>query len=598
VKTFIKITGLTHIYNQGQPGERRALSGVDLTIEKGEYLAVVGPNGSGKSTLARHFNALLLPASGQVLVDDMDTRDKEATWEIRRRVGMVFQNPDNQIVSSLVEEDVAFGLENLGLPPEEIRDRVTAALEQTGLTRFRLHAPQLLSSGQKQRLAIAGVLAMRPDYLVLDEPTAMLDPAGRRELLYTLDALNKEGITIVLVTHFMEEAARAGRIVVLADGKNVLTGTPGEVFAQAEVLEELGLALPAPAQIARGLKRRGFFMPGPIINQEELIDAALAMAGETANAGEDKGKAALITPGGGGEPVVPVASPASAPSQEYVIKVANLSHTYAPGTPFEVTSLKDVSLEVFKGEFLAVVGATGSGKSTLVQHFNGLLRPTAGQVTVCGLDVTCKDAGRTLWRKVGLVFQRPEQQFFEETVFAEVAFGPKNMGLPEPEVKERVAEALRLVGLDPEQTGPLSPYRLSSGLQRRAAIAGILAMRPEVLILDEPSSGLDPAGRRLLFSLLQKVRHAWATTIILVTHNMEEVALLAERVAVMDRGRLVMLGPVRDIFRRTEELRALGLDIPIPAAVMERLAAAGLPVRTDVLSNAEAEAEIARLLQS
>ncbi|NMA52728.1 MAG: AAA family ATPase, partial [Peptococcaceae bacterium] len=186
---------------------------------------------------------------------------------------------------------------------------------------------------------------------------------------------------------------------------------------------------------------------------------------------------------------------------------------------------------------------------------------------------------------------------FEETVFAEVAFGPKNMGLPEQEVKERVAEALSLVGLDPGQTCPLSPYRLSGGLQRRAAIAGILAMRPEVLILDEPSSGLDPAGRRLLFSALHKVRRAWATTIILITHNMEEVGLLAERVAVMDRGRLAMLGPVRDIFRRTGELRALGLDIPIPAAVMERLAAAGLPVRTDVLSNAEAEAEIARLLQ-
>ncbi|MGI6492793.1 MAG: energy-coupling factor transporter ATPase [Pelotomaculum sp.] len=594
MKTFIKITGLTHIYNQGQPGERRALSGVDLTIKKGEYLAVVGPNGSGKSTLARHFNALLLPTSGQVLVDGLDTRNKEAIWEIRRRVGMVFQNPDNQIVSSLVEEDIAFGPENLGLPPEEIRDRVKAALEQTGLTRFRRHAPQLLSSGQKQRLAIAGVLAMHPDCLVLDEPTAMLDPAGRKELLATLDALNKTGITIVLVTHFMEEAARAGRILVLADGKSILTGTPGQVFAQAEILEELDLTLPAPAQIARGLKRRGFFMPGPIIHQEALIEAALAIAGGSVSA--DKGEVALITSGGRSEPAS-ASHPGAAPTQEYVIKAANLSHTYAPGTPFEVASLKDVSLEVYRGDFLAVVGATGSGKSTLVQHFNGLLQPTAGQVTVCGLDVTGKEARRNLWRKVGLVFQRPEQQFFEETVFAEVAFGPKNMGLPEQEVKERVAEALSLVGLDPGQTCPLSPYRLSGGLQRRAAIAGILAMRPEVLILDEPSSGLDPAGRRLLFSALHKVRRAWATTIILITHNMEEVGLLAERVAVMDRGRLAMLGPVRDIFRRTGELRALGLDIPIPAAVMERLAAAGLPVRTDVLSNAEAEAEIARLLQ-
>jgi energy-coupling factor transport system ATP-binding protein len=272
---FIEVTGLTHTYYQGTPGECRALSGVDITVKKGEYLALVGPNGSGKSTLARHLNALLLPTSGKVLVDGLDTSRPGDIWEIRRRVGMVFQNPDNQIVSSLVEEDVAFGAENLGLPREEVLARVTEALEQTGLTRFRQHAPHLLSGGQKQRLAIAGVLAMRPSCLVLDEPTAMLDPAGRRELLDLLERLNRDGITVILVTHFMEEAARAGRIAVLAGGKVVLTGTPAEVFSQDQVLEELGLELPAPAQIARGLKRRGFFIPGPIVTPEDLVQAVL-----------------------------------------------------------------------------------------------------------------------------------------------------------------------------------------------------------------------------------------------------------------------------------------------------------------------------------
>lgn len=274
---FIEVTGLTHIYYRGKPGECRALSGVDLTIKKGEYLAVVGPNGSGKSTLARHFNALLLPSAGKVLVDGLDTSHPENIWEIRRRVGMVFQNPDNQVVSSLVEEDVAFGAENLGLSPAEVRARVTEALEQTGLTQFRLHAPHLLSGGQKQRLAIAGVLAMRPACLVLDEPTAMLDPAGRRELLDTLEGLNRRfGITVVLVTHFMDEAVRAGRILVLAGGKVVLDGTPAEVFSQDKILEELGLELPAPAQIARGLKRRGFLIPGPILTPDDLVKTVLA----------------------------------------------------------------------------------------------------------------------------------------------------------------------------------------------------------------------------------------------------------------------------------------------------------------------------------
>lgn len=281
-----------------------------------------------------------------------------------------------------------------------------------------------------------------------------------------------------------------------------------------------------------------------------------------------------------------------------VIKVENLTHVYAAGTPFEVTSLDNVSLEIARGEFLAVVGATGSGKSTLVQHFNGLLKPASGKVTVCGLDVSDKQAGRMLWRKVGLVFQRPEQQFFEETVFDDVAFGPKNMGLGTDEVKERVEDALRLAGLDPAQVGQLSPYRLSGGMQRRAAIAGVLALRPEVLALDEPTAGLDPQGRRQLLERLENVRREWGAAIILVTHSMEEAGRLAERVVVLNRGRLAMTGTPREVFSRVEELREIGLDVPIPAAIMARLRSAGKPVRTGVLSISEAEEEIAKLLSS
>lgn len=278
-EAMIQVRDLSYTYDSGRPGETTALSGVDLEIRRGEFVAIAGPNGSGKSTLARHFNALLLPTRGQVLVDGLDTALPENLWEIRRRVGMVFQNPDNQIVSTLVEEDVAFGPENLGIPPPEVRERVEEALVLAGLSRFRQHAPHLLSGGQKQRLALAGVLAMRPACLVLDEPTAMLDPAGRRELLETLQRLNRtQGTTVVLVTHYMEEAALAGRVIVMAAGKIALDGPPEEVFARARQLEELGLELPAPAEIARGLKRRGFFMPGVPLSVHDLVQVVKGLA--------------------------------------------------------------------------------------------------------------------------------------------------------------------------------------------------------------------------------------------------------------------------------------------------------------------------------
>lgn len=271
-EVFIEIKGLTHIYNRGKPGEYQALNDINLGIKKDEFLAIVGPNGSGKSTLARHLNALLLPTEGEVLVDGLATSLPENVWEIRRRVGMVFQNPDNQIVSSLVEEDVAFGAENLELPPEEVHERVEEALQLTGLTRYRQQAPYFLSGGQKQRLAIAGVLAMRPSCLVLDEPSAMLDPAGRHELMATLARLNRSrGVTVVLVTHHMEEAARADKIVVMSGGRLVLEGTPALVFGNTEVLEELGLELPAAAEVARGLRRRGFLVPEGILSVDDMV---------------------------------------------------------------------------------------------------------------------------------------------------------------------------------------------------------------------------------------------------------------------------------------------------------------------------------------
>ncbi|HHV56882.1 MAG TPA: energy-coupling factor transporter ATPase [Firmicutes bacterium] len=269
---MFQLEHVSHAYSGGDAGGRPALADVTLSIAAGEFVAVIGHNGSGKSTLAKHLNALLLPTEGRVLVKGLDTRRSEHLWDIRQTAGMVFQNPDNQIVATAVEEDVAFGPENLGVPPAEIRRRVDEALAIVGMSEFRRVAPHLLSGGQKQRIAIAGVLAMRPAALILDEPTAMLDPAGRREVLETVVRLNREeGITIVYITHFMEEAVRAGRVVVMDDGRVVLDGPPREVFARVAELRRLGLDVPQVTELALRLKERGVELPPGILTTEEMV---------------------------------------------------------------------------------------------------------------------------------------------------------------------------------------------------------------------------------------------------------------------------------------------------------------------------------------
>lgn len=276
---LIKIRGLNFVYNQTGAGSKSALLDINGDIRRGEFLAVIGPNGSGKSTLARQLNALLLPTAGTVKVAGMCTADPDVRWEIRRQVGMVFQNPDNQLVAAVVEEDVAFGPENLGCPSQEIRRRVNEALRLTGLTAQRLRAPHLLSGGQKQRLAIAGVLAMRPACLVLDEATAMLDPAGRREVLQTLLRLNREkGITVVLITHFMEEVVYAHRVWVMADGRLIMEGSPVDVFARQEMLQSVKLALPGAAELARRLRNAGYPVPAKVLTADELVAVLAELA--------------------------------------------------------------------------------------------------------------------------------------------------------------------------------------------------------------------------------------------------------------------------------------------------------------------------------
>lgn len=274
---MISLQKLVHKYTSIEDEkevEKYALRGVNLEVKKGEFLVVLGHNGSGKSTIAKHINALLLPSEGKVIVDGLDTSDENNLWNIRSKAGMVFQNPDNQLVATIVEEDVAFGPENLGIEPKEIRRRVDESLDRVGMSEYKRHAPHLLSGGQKQRVAIAGVLAMQPECIVFDEPTAMLDPSGRKDVMNIIKQLNKEyGITIVLITHYMDEAAQGDRIVVVDDGKIIIEGAPKKVFSEVEKMKKIGLDVPQVTELAYELNKSGINISTEILNVDEMVDA-------------------------------------------------------------------------------------------------------------------------------------------------------------------------------------------------------------------------------------------------------------------------------------------------------------------------------------
>ena len=274
-ENIIKVENLIFEYAKPQDGEDitvRALDGISFAIEKGSFTAIIGKNGSGKSTLAKNLNGLLTPTFGTVCVAGYDTMDAEHIWDVRQNAGMVFQNPDNQLVSAIVEDDVAFGPENLGVPPEEIRRRVDKALEDVNMGAFKKKAPHLLSGGQKQRIAIAGVVAMKPECIIFDEPTAMLDPKGRKEIMAIIDELHSEGITVVLITHFMEETVNADRLIIMNEGKILLDGTPAEVFARGDLIREANLEVPLMADIAQKLRNLGIDVPENIITQEKMVE--------------------------------------------------------------------------------------------------------------------------------------------------------------------------------------------------------------------------------------------------------------------------------------------------------------------------------------
>lgn len=578
-----------------------AVRGVTLRVPRGEHVCILGGNGSGKSTLARLMNALLIPTGGRARTLGMEVDgDSEHALDIRRRAAMVFQYPDDQMVTSIVADDVAFGPENLGVPSAEIARRVDDALEAVDMTEFSQADPADLSGGQRQRVAIAGALAMEPEALILDEPAAMLDLHGRQAIQRVLRGLSERGITIIHITHFMDDALDADRVIVLDRGTVALDGSPAEVFAHRDVIQALGLELPFELRLEDAVAGTCEADEQPVLPVE---NAEASRASTLAPAAASSAPAAP-TP----EPAAALSTSAPSPA----IAFDRVSFSYADARhphrrtgllarlgvrprrrmPRAADALDNITFTVPAGSLTALIGRTGSGKSTAAELACALKLPNTGRVLVGGIDSADETRRDQLRSQVGYVAQLPERQLFAETVFDDVAFGPRNLGLAEDEVAQRVAQALEAVGApsDPAFTGR-SPFALSGGQRRAVAIAGVLAMRPSILILDEPMAGLDPQARRRMRRLMLALKHA-RTTLLVITHDMDDVAELADHVVALNQGAVVAEGSPRTVFGIDETLLP---GVPSALAMARRLRDQDEPIEGDPLTLTELAKEVRRV---
>jgi energy-coupling factor transporter ATP-binding protein EcfA2 len=500
------------------PGTPRpALGGIDCEVPAGALAVVMGATGAGKSTLARCLTRLVpcfVPAdlSGEVRLFDVSL-DGRRVGELAGTIGMVLQDFEAQLFSTDVTQEIVFGLEQTAVPPDEMPARVTRALGAVGLAGFEGRDPTTLSGGEKQRLAIAGLLALRPRIMVLDEPTTDLDPAGRVEVFHVLARLREDGLTLLLIEHDTAAAESADLLVLLSDGRILAQGPPAKLLADVETCVTAGIR---PHDVCRVFAALG------------LRDAPLDVE-EAATRLRDAG----LVPG-----ARPVSDPVP-PSRPPLIELSGVGHHYPDGR----RALADVTLTIGRGEFVAIVGPNGSGKTTLAKHLNGLLRPTEGQVRLGGKDVTTLPL-EALAQQVGYVFQDPDHQLFAATVAEEIAFGPENCGLPPVVVEARVAEALDAVDLRERDA---DPFLLDKGARQRLAVASILALRPDALVLDEPTTGLDFREQRRMLALLDRLHEA-GRTIVIITHTPWVIAEHAERVILLGGGRLRYDGPLRPFF--------------------------------------------------
>ena len=498
---MITANDLTFAY----PGQEPVLRSVSLNIQAGSHVAVMGSNGSGKSTLAFLIKGLLQPVSGSISVDGFSPDNDTSRFEIMKRVGLVFQNPDHTIVATTVEREIAFGLENSGVPPDEMKHRVNDALGRFGLMRYRHTNPANLSGGEKQRCALAGVMVMQPSHLILDEPTSLLDPENRSRLLSSIHEAADHGTTVIHITPFIEEARTAGRVIILDNCEICMDGSPGEI-----------------------LKDTGRFRTCSV-SGDDFRNVATAQEKSVKNG--------------------PAASRAENPAQTQtegitLISLEHVAYIYDNGTPFQNQALRDISMNISRGSSTAVLGPSGSGKSTFLEIVSGVTTGTGGSVRVVGNPLRA------------MAFQFPEDQMFGDTVASYVSFGPRNTGISEDDMPETVAKALASVGLDPDRYSSRDPLMLSGGEQRRAALAGVLAMNPDVLVLDEPIAGLDRSGMEIIIQFLHRYV-VYGGTLLFSTHDFEVAWRLASFAVVLRDGCMESYGAIDDVFRESEWLNGL-----------------------------------------
>lgn len=517
-------------------GDRKTLDGIDLDLYEGELLVLMGRTGAGKSTLCRCLNGVIPKFqrgefAGEIMILGEPAKDKHI-YELAQNVGLVFQDFEPQLFSTSVELEVAFGPENIALPREEIAARVKYALQMVGLEGVENRQPYNLSGGEKQRLAIASILSIKPKILVLDEPTTDLDPQGRYDILSGLKKLRDESISLILVEQDAEDVLDADRIAIMDSGKIVLSGEARNILKDIVLLEQYGIR---PPQIAGLFNEKKMDYPPftaseayPLLGNPIDSDKFNAIQQEEEHRKDRYGKV--------------------------IMEVKGLRHSY-PGVG---DVLEGIDMQIREGEFVAIIGQNGSGKTTLAKHFNGLLRPSEGNVFCSGRDTADMNVSE-LGKMVGYVFQNPDHQIFASIVRDELIFGPKNYGLSEEEIATNVQQALEAVHLEGYEDK--DPFSLTKGERQRIAVASVLACKPKILILDEPTTGLDYSQQKSMMELLWALNDA-GHTIIIITHALWVVAEYAHRAVVMHEGSVIMDGTVREVFSRQNELEAVGMKLP------------------------------------
>jgi len=540
----IEIADLTFRY---AAGEGDALRGISLAVRPGEYVVVMGRTGAGKSTLAKCINRTV-PAfqggelSGRVRVLGRDLEGCQV-GDLAGQVGLVLQDFEAQLFATDVVQEIAFGLEQLGLGQEEMHRRVHRALELVGLPGFETRDPATLSGGEKQRLAIAAALAMRPPVLVFDEPTTDLDPVGKREVFDVLAAMRREGHTMILIEHESDAAKHADRIVLLDRGRIVADGPAADIRRDVALLARCGVRPRDADRIAVALA-----LPEAVASTDDLAGALAAF------------------------PLRPSdpSPPAPAPASEPLVEVRGAHFTYTGGK----AALRGVDLRIDAGEFLALIGQNGSGKTTLAKLLNGILRPTRGEVRLAGEDLARLPLSDVAGQ-VGYVFQDPDQQLFAASVREEVSFGPRNLGVPEGELEARVRESLAAVGLAGLEDS--DPFLLGKGQRQRLAVAALLAQRPRLLILDEPTTGLDYDEQLRMMDLVARL-HRGGLTIAVITHSPWVVAQYARRGVLLSDGGIAFDGPLRDLFAEEALLERSHFRVPAVTRLGRRLGRSVLSV--------------------